>query len=91
MAERYAAAHARREQRRRQTATRDYLPLPEDGPIDPTGTAAMVEMPRSSVSTAAMRLPSVDYSYLRGDLLRTAVLAAILFAIMIILALILHV
>ncbi len=32
------------------------------------------------------RVPAMDYSYLRGDLLRTLVLAVVLFAAMIILS-----
>jgi hypothetical protein len=91
MAGRYAAAHARREQRRRQTASRDYLPLAEDRPIGAADVTAAGVPARASTAAAALRLPSVDYSYLRGDLLRTAVLAAILFLIMVILALVIHV
>lgn len=89
MAGRYAAAHARREQRRRQSVAREYLPLPEDRPIS-TELSTANESVRPA-ATAAMRLPTIDYSYLRGDLLRTAALVVILFAIMIILALVLHV
>jgi hypothetical protein len=94
MASRYAAAHARREQRRRQSGGRDYLPLAEH-PEEPVLSAA----PRPASERAAtagggsmtLRLPQVNYSYLRGDLIRTAVLAVVLFAVMIILSFVIHV
>ena len=93
MSSRYAAAHARREQRRRQGATREYLPLAEDlgghaassaGP----GTAAVSG--RMGAGTLTSRLPQMDYSYLRADLIRTAILAVVLFAIMIALSFVVH-
>jgi hypothetical protein len=95
MASRYAAAHARREQRRRQAATRDYLPLAEEHPLSASGgqyAGQSGDLGRSAgAATMTMRVPAIDYSYLRGDLLRTAVLAVLLFAIMIVLALVIHV
>lgn len=102
MGSRYAAAHARREQRRRQASTRDYLPLAEEATAAPAASAqstiAQAERGRSGVAPArgsgapaiAARLPQVDYGYLRGDLIRTAVLAITLFAAMIILSFVIH-
>lgn len=70
---------------------REYLPLADDQATPITGAPHAVESGRGSIAAPALRLPSVDYGYLRGDLLRTAALAIILFAVMIILALVLHV
>jgi hypothetical protein len=95
MASRYAAAHARREQRRREAPVREFLPLADEplGPAQPTlsGTAPTTggRMHFPSLRGDAVltsRLPAMDYSYLRGDLIRTLVLAVILFAVMIILS-----
>jgi hypothetical protein len=96
MASRYAAAHARREQRRRQVADRDYLPLAETPAYDNAaldGRAVergRLQVGRTAAPAIAARLPVIDYSYLRGDLIRTAVLAIVLFGSMIILSFIIH-
>jgi hypothetical protein len=95
MASRYAAAHARREQRRRETPVRDFLPLADEPAAtaqpSTSGTAAATgaRMHFPSLRGDAVlnsRVPAMDYSYLRGDLLRTLVLAVVLFAVMIILS-----
>ncbi len=96
MASRYAAAHARREQRRRQATTREYLPLAETPTYDEAATEARsaergrLQIGRSASPALAARLPVIDYSYLRGDLLRTAVLAVVLFGGMILLSFFIH-
>lgn len=93
MSSRYAAAHARREQRRRQAGTREYLPLAEDAHGQLTSNAGQgtaVGSSRLGAGTLTSRLPLVDYSYLRADLIRTAVLAIVLFAIMIALSMFVH-
>jgi hypothetical protein len=94
MASRYAAAHARREQRRRETASREFLPLADEAsaPAANLGTATTSVGGRLHLpslrgdATLTSRIPTMDYSYLRGDLLRTLTLAVILFAAMIILS-----
>lgn len=94
MASRYAAAHARREQRRRQSGGREYLPLAEhpDQPVlNAVSRPASERAATAGAGTAALRLPQVNYSYLRGDLIRTAVLAVVLFAVMVILSFVIHV
>jgi hypothetical protein len=96
MASRYAAAHARREQRRRQAAGREYLPLAEmptydDAVLDgKTGERGRLQVGRAVAPAIAARLPVIDYSYLRGDLIRTGVLAVFLFGSMVILSFIIH-
>jgi len=96
MAARYAAAHARREQRRGQAPAREYLPLAEEHPDAPIsgagGVAARMAhgLGRSTAGTLTSRLPAIDYTYLRADLIRIATLAVILFAAMIILHLFVH-
>lgn len=96
MANRYAAAHARREQRRRQVGGREYLPLAEtpsydDAPLDTRqAERGRIQIGRSTSPAIAARLPILDYSYLRGDLLRTAVLAVILFGGIILLSFFIH-
>ena len=87
MGSRYAAAHARSEQRRNQ-ANRDFLPLATE-PSAATDARPIGGM-RGVAATAVSRLPNMDYRYLRGDLIRTAVLAAILFAAMILLSFVVH-
>lgn len=95
MASRYAAAHARREQRRREARVRDFLPLADEpaATVQPntSGTPAAnggrIHFPSLRGDAAlSSRVPAMDYSYLRGDLLRTLVLAVVLFAAMIILS-----
>jgi hypothetical protein len=94
MASRYAAAHARREQRRRETPVREFLPLADEpaATVQPStsGTAATgARMHFPSLRGDAVlssRVPAMDYSYLRGDLIRTLILAVVLFAAMIILS-----
>ena len=93
MGSRYAAAHARSEQRRKQAAGRDFLPLATEPsmltdarPIGARPIGGMRGVPTPAIS----RLPSMDYSYLRGDLTRTAILAVALFAAMIVLSLFVH-
>jgi hypothetical protein len=92
MSSRYAAAHARREQRRRQTGAREYLPLADNAQGQDVslsaGQGAAGVAPRAGA--ASLRLPSIDYGYLRADLIRTAVLAIVLFAIMIVLSFFVH-
>ena len=95
MASRYAAAHARREQRRREAPIRDFLPL-ADEPVGhasvgtggtATATAGRMHFPSlRGDAVLTSRLPAMDYSYLRADLLRTLALAVALFAAMIILS-----
>ncbi len=95
MAARYAAAHARRDQRR-QTGGREYLPLADVPTVDDAALDGRLRertraQPGRGVSPVlAARLPVLDYSYLRGDLIRTAVLAVILFGGMIILSFFIH-
>lgn len=95
MASRYAAAHARRDQRR-QTGGREYLPLADMTTVDDATLdgrlreRARVQTGRSVSPALAARLPVLDYSYLRGDLIRTAILAVILFGGMIILSFFIH-
>ena len=89
MSSRYAAAHARREQRRRESTGREYLQLAEEVSTSaPTtsGFAGRLRGPSTGNAVLTSRLPAIDYSYLRGDLVRTAVLAAALFVIMIVLS-----
>jgi len=88
MGSRYAAAHARSEQRRKQAAGRDFLPLATEPSMltDARPIGGMRGVPTPAIS----RLPSMDYSYLRGDLTRTAILAVALFAAMIVLSLFVH-
>lgn len=95
MASRYAAAHARREQRRKQGPAREYLPLAEDAglPIGSLAASAPLVADRgrgATVVAAGSRLPGIDYGYLRSDLVRTAILASCLFAIMIVLSFFVH-
>jgi hypothetical protein len=89
MSSRYAAAHARREQRRRESTAREYLPL-ADEPLNPIqGSTGLGDRLRGgSRGTAVMtsRLPAIDYSYLRADLMRTFILAGSLFIAMIVLS-----
>ena len=93
MASRYAAAHARRDQRRRQGAGRDFLPLAEHADDHISGARTFGSERSGGVATAAVeyRGPRVDYSYLRHDLIRTALLAVVLFAVMVVLSLVIHV
>ncbi len=89
MSSRYAAAHARREQRKRETTGREYLPLADEAPTTAQTTSGFAGRLRGTSAGNAVltsRLPAIDYSYLRGDLLRTATLAASLFVIMIVLS-----
>jgi hypothetical protein len=88
MSSRYAAAHARREQRRREVPTREYLPLAEETAPLPVPSGGLGGRLRATSSAPALtsRLPAIDYSYLRADLLRTATLAVSLFAIMVVLS-----
>jgi hypothetical protein len=97
MASRYAAAHARREQRRKDAPVREFLPL-ADEPVGHTpggalaGSAAAGRLHFPSMRGDAVltsRVPAMDYSYLRADLMRTLILAVCLFALMIILSFIL--
>jgi hypothetical protein len=93
MSSRYAAAHARREQRRRETSVREYLPLAEETHIEAASAVGIGERIRGSTRSTAVltsRLPAIDYSYLRGDLVRTLSLVVGLFAVMIVLSLVLH-
>jgi hypothetical protein len=92
MSSRYAAAHARREQRHREAPARQYLPLAtETATMTETtgGLGSRIRHASSGNSVLTSRLPSIDYSYLRGDLMRTLVLAVILFAVMIVLSFVL--
>jgi hypothetical protein len=92
MSSRYAAAHARREQRRREITGREYLPLAEEAAVSTQTTSGFAGRLRSQSGGNAVltsRLPAIDYSYLRGDLIRTGVLAASLFLIMILLSFVL--
>jgi hypothetical protein len=98
MASRYAAAHARREQRRREAPAREFLPLADeaqplvtaqDGARQVTGGRMHLGIGRGD-AVLTSRLPPIDYSYLRGDLIRTATLAVILLGSMIILAFIIR-
>jgi hypothetical protein len=97
MASRYAAAHARREQRRKDAPAREFLPLAEEsvphvggGAVAGSTSAGRLHFPSMRGDTVlTSRLPAMDYSYLRADLLRTLTLAVILFAAMIILSFIL--
>lgn len=93
MASRYAAAHARRDQRRRQGGGREFLPLAEHVDDHIAGPRSTVSPERGSAATATMeyRGPRLDYSYLKRDLIRTVIMAVILFAVMIILSLVIHV
>jgi hypothetical protein len=89
MSSRYAAAHARREQRKREAPSREYLPLAEDIQIETQGNSGFGDRLRTSGRGTAVltsRLPAIDYSYLRGDLIRTFVLAGSLFIVMIVLS-----
>ena|SRR5579885_3176309 len=92
MASRYAAAHARREQRRAGAPARQYLPLAEEAaPQEVQGGVRGIALGRGASPTLVSRLPAIDYGYLRGDLMRTAILAVVLFGGMIILSFIIHV
>jgi hypothetical protein len=88
MSSRYAAAHARREQRRREAPSREYLPLAEEAaPISgPTGGLGGRLRVNNTAPALTSRLPAIDYGYLRADLLRTATLAISLFVVMIVLS-----
>jgi hypothetical protein len=89
MSSRYAAAHARREQRRRETPAREYLPLAEETSIHAESAIGLGDRLRGTARGEAVltsRLPQIDYSHLRADLMRTLFLAVSLFAVMIILA-----
>jgi hypothetical protein len=87
MSSRYAAAHARREQRKREISSREYLPLAEESVIQhQSNTGGLGDRLRTSGRGTAVltsRLPAIDYSYLRSDLIRTFVLAGSLFIVMI--------
>ena len=91
MATRYAAAHARREQRRTQATTRNFLPLAEQSSL-PGGSGTEIAG-RTSGGGALLsnRSYAADYTYLKRDLIRTGVLMGALFAVMIILSLVIHV
>lgn len=94
MAARYAAAHARRDQRRAGASGRQYLPLAEETARPEIGTEdgrSGLHLGRGTAPALTSRLPAIDYSYLRADLRRIAVLAACLFATLIILSFIVHV
>ncbi len=94
MGSRYAAAHARREQRRAAAPTRDYLPLAEEAAMveaAASGARGGIGLGRTAAPAVVSRLPAIDYQYLRSDLTRTAILTAILFSGMIILSFIVHV
>jgi hypothetical protein len=89
MSSRYAAAHARREQRRREAPTREYLPLAEEAApqaVPSGGLGGRLRTGGGPSPALTSRLPAIDYSYLRADLIRTATLAVGLFAIMIVLS-----
>ncbi len=89
MSSRYAAAHARREQRRRESGGREYLPLAEETAVNTQTTGGFAGRLRGQSAGNAVltsRLPAIDYSYLKGDLIRTAVLTSSLFVIMIVLS-----
>jgi hypothetical protein len=49
-----------------------------------------MQVGRAVSPAIAARLPVIDYSYLRGDLIRTAVLAVFLFGGMVILSFFIH-
>jgi len=93
MASRYAAAHARRDQRRRETTAREFLPLADE--TDPRAASA-ASLPATGgrmhlpslrgEGVLTSRVPAMDYSYLRADLMRTLILAVCLFGAMIILS-----
>jgi hypothetical protein len=98
MASRYAAAHARREQRRRDTPVREFLPLADEpvghsaagtGGVGSTSAGRLHFPSMRGEAALTSRLPAMDYSYLRADLMRTLILAVALFAAMIILSFIL--
>ena len=97
MASRYAAAHARREQRRKDAPVREFLPLAEESAGHVPGSALAGSSSGGRLHFPSLRgdavltsrVPAMDYSYLRADLVRTLVLAVILFAAMIILSFIL--
>ena len=93
MGSRYAGAHARSEQRRKQAASREFLPLATEPSMTldarPIGARPIGGF-RGVPAPAISRLPSMDYSYLRGDLTRTAILAVALFALMIVLSIFVH-
>jgi hypothetical protein len=93
MASRYAAAHARREQRRAGATGRQYLPLAEEAAPQEGEMSGRIGpmLGRGPAPAAASRLPAIDYSYLRSDLMRTAILTACLFGGMIILSFFIHV
>jgi hypothetical protein len=94
MGSRYAAAHARREQRRAGATAREYLPLAEEAVVPEAGTGgalAGMGLGRGATPAVVSRLPPIDYSYLRGDLRRIAILTAVLFGGMIILSFIVHI
>ncbi|HXT37454.1 MAG TPA: hypothetical protein VN837_17920 [Chloroflexota bacterium] len=94
MASRYAAAHARRDQRRRETTAREFLPLADE--TDPRAASVTAGLPATGgrlhlpslrgEGVLTSRVPAMDYSYLRADLMRTLILAVCLFGAMIILS-----
>ena len=91
MSSRYAAAHARREQRRREVTGREYLPLAEETPTNmqtTTGLGGRLRGQAAGNAVLTSRLPAIDYSYLKGDLRRTAVLMLTLLVIMIVLSMV---
>ena len=92
MSSRYAAAHARREQRRREVPVREYLPLAEETLHESqtaVGLGSRLRGNSQGSATLTSRLPAIDYSYLRGDLMRTLTIAGSLFVVMIVLSFIL--
>lgn len=92
MSSRYAAAHARREQRRRDVTGREYLPLAEEVATNTqttTGFGGRLRGQSTGNAVLTSRLPAIDYSYLKGDLIRTATLMLTLLVIMIVLSFIL--
>jgi len=94
MASRYAAAHARRDQRRRETTARDFLPLADETHADTAivtpgmpATGGRLHLPSlRGDGVLVSRVPVMDYSYLRADLIRTLILAVCLFGAMIVLS-----
>jgi hypothetical protein len=94
MASRYAAAHARRDQRRRETTAREFLPLADE--THPHAASVTTGLPAAGgrlhlpslrgEGALVSRIPAMDYSYLRADLMRTLILAVCLFGAMIILS-----
>ena len=88
MAGRYAAAHARREQRRSQPGTRDFLPLAET--VQHEAVLGATGVTGATINRATARLAPMDYGYLKADLRRIGLLAVSLFALLIVLAFVIN-